>query len=59
MACFCHFQPAKNPEFLPEKWANTSIVIKLQQLHNPVVALPKACDYRVFRRRLPRRFKAF
>jgi hypothetical protein len=26
--------PAKNPNFLPMKWAKTSIVIKLQQRHN-------------------------
>jgi hypothetical protein len=26
---------AKNPKILPQKWAKTSIVIVLQQLHNP------------------------
>jgi hypothetical protein len=44
MAGSCHFQHAKNPENLPEKWAKTSIVIELQQLHNPRVEMPKLGD---------------
>jgi hypothetical protein len=44
LAGFCHIREAKNPQILPEKWAKTSIVIKLQQLHNSLVALPQLRD---------------
>ena len=37
MAGSCHSQPLKNSSFLPEKWANTSVVTILQQLHNAKV----------------------
>jgi hypothetical protein len=30
----CYSQAPKNPEFLPEKWARTSVVGILQHLHN-------------------------
>jgi hypothetical protein len=30
----CQLNALKNPKFLPEKWAKTSVVGKLQPLHN-------------------------
>jgi hypothetical protein len=48
LAAFCHADLTKNRQILPDKWAKTSIVIKLQQHHNSLVALPKSRDYLVF-----------
>ena len=36
----CHLFPQKNPALLPDKWARTSVVTILQQLHNPKVEIP-------------------
>lgn len=42
MAGSCHVHSKKIPQLLPEKWARTSIVIELQQLHNPTVEITKS-----------------
>lgn len=40
LAGSCQIKGEKNPLLLPNKWAKTSIVNHLAQLHNPLVEIP-------------------
>jgi hypothetical protein len=50
----CQSVALQNPNFLPEKWAKTSVVIELQQYDNSLLGVPKQLLHALYQGRFIR-----